>query len=186
MKFLSILVLCILSCNGISGMVNKRTTAFKSVKKCAKEHDLDFTVITKFFKGDFSVDTKNVRVSEEEMVHQKSVELIEMLSVLLKMRCERPGILDRWETTEVKHNELRWHFGQEHRRSKKNWREIRARYLLNFFCRPTTSSRNVLTMTCPMTSVTIFTTSSNVSGNKRWINRVKKLSSMIFISTKTS
>ena len=64
MKVLSALVLCLMSINVVYGISNspKRTIVFKSARKCAKENGIDFTIVTKFLKGDFSKETEDSKV----------------------------------------------------------------------------------------------------------------------------
>lgn len=52
-----------MSFTSISAHPNKRTLAFRAVKKCAKENGIDYLSVSNYFKGDFTSEDKAVKVS---------------------------------------------------------------------------------------------------------------------------
>ena len=64
MKLTSIIILCLIGLKSIAGHPSKRSVAFKAVKKCAKQHNLDLMTVTSLIKGDFSNDSRDTKVNE--------------------------------------------------------------------------------------------------------------------------
>ncbi|CRK93118.1 CLUMA_CG006613, isoform A [Clunio marinus] len=52
MKVLAIIILCFTL--SISAQTHKKSIAFKAIRKCAKEHEIDYLSASNFIKGDFS------------------------------------------------------------------------------------------------------------------------------------
>lgn len=60
------LVLCVfvlISVNLVSAIANRKSAAFKTVHKCAKEHGIDMHQVKKYMRGDLDSKSEKNKVS---------------------------------------------------------------------------------------------------------------------------